>query len=241
LASVGGSLEALNAAIASARDDEPSGVLRVSMSPVFGLDWILPLLPDFLRSHPKIRPDWHFENRQVDLIAEGFDAAIGGGLDLKPNIVSRTLAPAHLVAVASKSFLRGRTLPGQLNDLAKLDGIVMRSPRTGRLRQWRMGDARGREAPASLTERLVVNDPAALREAARLGLGVAILAVPDVLPDLEKGTLVRLVPSWYADGGSFQLYYASVALSAKARAFVELVVQAFRENHYARRFSARSI
>ena len=45
----------------------------------FGLDYIVPLLPSFLQRYPDVVPDWSFENRPVDLIAEGFDAAIGGG------------------------------------------------------------------------------------------------------------------------------------------------------------------
>lgn len=38
-----------------------------------------------------------------------------------------------------------------------------------------------------------------MREAARLGPGVALLAVPDVLPDLESGALQRVLPRWYAE------------------------------------------
>jgi DNA-binding transcriptional LysR family regulator len=55
----------------------PSGVLKVSMGLNFGADYIIPLLPPFLARHPNIRPDWQFTTRQVDLIAEGFDVAIG--------------------------------------------------------------------------------------------------------------------------------------------------------------------
>ena len=50
------------------------------MGLTFGADYILPLLPAFLARYPNIRPDWRFESRQVDLIAEGYDVAIGGGM-----------------------------------------------------------------------------------------------------------------------------------------------------------------
>ena len=96
LHAIRGNLEKLQASIASVATDrgEPAGVLKVSMSLTFGVDYILPLLPEFLKRYPKVRPDWQFESRQVDLIAEGFDAAIGGGIELAPGVVSRTLAPA---------------------------------------------------------------------------------------------------------------------------------------------------
>ena len=102
LVSIDGNLDALQAAIAeaAAHNSEPAGVLKVSMSPSIGFPYILPLLPAFLAKYPRIIPEWHFDNRPVDLIAEKYDAAIGGGFDLVPGLVSRTLAPVHVVAVA---------------------------------------------------------------------------------------------------------------------------------------------
>lgn len=196
LVEIGGNLDALQAAIASVSTDrsEPAGVLKVSMPPTLGITYVMPLLPAFLARYPMIRPDWHFENRQVDLIAEGYDAAMGGGFDLAPGIVSRALAPAHLVAVASPAYLSGRVPPAGPGDLAELDGIVMRSSRTGRVRHRTMRDAAGDEMPVRLRETIVVNDPAAMREAATLGLGVALLAMSDVLPSIERGELARLLP-----------------------------------------------
>ncbi|ATN34360.1 LysR family transcriptional regulator [Rhizobium sp. ACO-34A] len=240
LQSIGGNLDALQAAIADASSgaSEPAGVLKVSLSPTFGVTHILPLLPELLRRYPLIRPEWHFENRPVDLVAEGYDVAIGGGFDLAPGIVARTLAPAHIVAVASPAYMAEHTPPTDPAGLSHFDGIVMRSLRTGRIRHWAMRDAAGAEMMATLPEKIVVNDPAAMREAARLGLGVAMLAVPDVLPELENGSLVRLLPRWYSDAGAISLYYASrTLLPAKTRTFVDLVAEAFKRGRLAERFA----
>lgn len=240
LEAIGGNLDALQAAIATlaTERDEPAGVLKVSMPPTFGITHVLPLLPAFLARHPLIRPDWHFENRPVDLIAEGYDAAIGGGFELAPGVVSRTLAPAHIVAVASPAYLAGRTPPADPAGLAGFAGIVMRSSRTGRVRQWTLRDAAGAEMPARLAETITLNDPAALREAALLGLGVTLLAVPDVLPWIERGELVRLLPRWYADAGAISIYYANRTLMpAKTRAFIDFLVEAFQRERLAARFA----
>ncbi|WP_279611842.1 LysR substrate-binding domain-containing protein [Burkholderia sp. BCC0044] len=80
-----------------------------------------------------------------------------------------------------------------------------------------------------LTETIIMNDPAAMREATRLGLGVSLIALLDVLPDLERGDLIRLLPDWHADVGAISLYYASRTLiSAKTRVFVDFIVNAFK-------------
>lgn len=237
---IGGNLDALQSAIAALATDrgEPSGVLKVSMAPTFGVTHLMPLLPAFLARYPKVRPDWHFENRQVDLIAEGYDAAIGGGFELRPGVISRPLAPAHIIAVVAPAFLAGRVPPSSPSELDQLDGIVMRSLQNGRIREWIMRDAAGEERSARMRPSVVLSDPAAMREAALLGLGVALLAVPDVLPWLERGELKRLLPGWYADAGAISLYYSSRShLPAKTRAFIDFVRDAFEREQLASRFA----
>ncbi len=237
---IDGNLDGLQAAIAAVATDtgEPAGVLRVSASLAFGVDYILPLLPAFMERYPRVQPDWQFDNRQVDLVAEGWDAAIGGGIELAPGLVSRALAPAHIIAVASPAYLQGKAPLSDPSGLAALDGIVMRSVRTGRVRHCMMRNAAGFEIPATPIEKIIVNDPAAMCRAALLGLGVTLIAVPDVLPELERGTLVRLMPQWYADAGSISLYFASRALlPAKTRAFVDFIAEAFRRERYSERFA----
>jgi len=240
LLAIQGHLEGLQEAIADVATDrgEPAGVLKVSMGLTFGADYILPLLPDFLARYPHIRPDWQFESRQVDLIAEGFDAAIGGGIELAPGLVSRALAPLHIIAVASPTYMKGKTPPADPSALAAFEGIVMRSSRTGRIRDRTMRNAAGAEIPATLKETIVLDDPEAMCRAALLGLGVTLIAVPHALPQLEKRALVRLVPRWYADAGPISVYYATrTLLPAKTRVFVDFVAEAFRRDQLAERFA----
>lgn len=230
LAGVRGNLEGLQAAIeAVGEDGEPAGVLRLSLSPAFGAAYILPMLPAFLARYPKVRTEWVFENRAADLVGEGLDAAIGGGFDLAPGLVARMLAPAHIVAVASPGYLAERDLPSDPSGLSEMDGILMRPARTGRVRHWTMRDASGAEMLAAPRESVVFNDPGAMVQAAVLGMGVTLAAVPDVLPYLERGELVRLCPRWWADAGAISIYYSGRALlPARTRAFVDHVAAEFR-------------
>src|SRR5438876_5013738 len=233
-------LDELQASIASVATDrgEPTGVLKVSMGMTFGVEYILPLLPEFAKRYPNVRPDWQFESRQVDLIAEGFDAAIGGGIELAPGVVSRTLAPLHIIAVASPHYLKGRTPPTDPSGLAAFDGIVMRSMHTGWVRERIMRNAAGDEMAVPQKATIAFDDPEAMCRAALLGLGVTLIAVPHALPHLERGALVRLAPQWYADAGPISLYFPSrTLLPAETRAFIEFVTEAFRRKRLAERFA----
>ena len=101
-----------------------------------------------------------------------------------------------------------------------------------------MRNAAGTEIAVKLKETIVLDDPEAMCRAALLGLGVTLIAVPHALPHLERGTLMRLTPRWYADAGPISIYCASRTLMpAKTRVFVDFVVEGFRRERYAERFA----
>lgn len=243
LGSVSGGLDSIQGAIAevTAKKGEPAGVLTLSMPPRFGRLHLLPLLPAYAQRYPAVALDCSFDNRQVDLIAERVDAAIGGGFELTQGVVARELARVHVVAVAAPGYLEraGMPPPRTPADLAGLDGIMMRSPQTRRVRVWSMRNRKGAEMAADLRPALLINDPDAICGAALMGMGVALLALADVVDHLERGELVRLLPDWHGDAGPISLYFASQKLlPAKTRAFVDFVTQSFREQKLAQRFSA---
>lgn len=245
LQEVSGSLATIQSAVANLADvgGQPAGTLRVSMGNAFGREHIVPLLSEFLALYPAITPDWHFDNRQVDLIAEGFDAAIGGGFELPPGLVARELGRAHVVLVASKDYLASKPAikhPDQLKDHA---GIYIRSPQTGRIRPWALingKNARSKEQmPINMPVRMTMSDPAASLEAAEQGLGIAVISMPNALPYLERRKVLRVLPDWYVDAGALSLYFsAQKLLPAKTRAFVDFIVAHFRKHKLAEKFSA---
>lgn len=253
LAQIGGALATLQAAVAGVDTDDgqPAGTLKVSMGQAFGREHVLPMLGDFLARYPGIVPDWHFDNQQVDLVGEGFDAAIGGGIELPAGLVARELSRIHVVAVASPAYMQGRKRPRHPSELASLDTLLRRSSPTGRVRSWTLRHAKGKgqdgqerqerqdreEATVELPRpRAIFNDPEAIAHAALMGLGVAMLPMPFVERGLRSGALVRLLPEWYQDAGAVWLYYPSKKLlPPKTRVFIDFVLQRFRDERFAQR------
>jgi DNA-binding transcriptional LysR family regulator len=243
LQQVGGPLASLQGAMAGVgeRNEEPAGHLKVSMGQAFGRHFVVPLLGEFLARYPAVMPDWHFDNRQVDLVGEGFDAAIGGGFELTPGMVARELARVHVVAVASPAYLQGRALPREPADLATVDAIMRRSSPTGRVRPWTLRTRRSaNEQPVACRPRIVFSDPEAIAQAALQGLGVAMLPMPFAYAHIGSGALVRLLPGWYSDAGPLSLYYPTrQMLPAKTRVFADFITERFRAARFAQLVDAR--
>lgn len=217
---------------------QPSGLLKVALAPAVGRMHVVPLLEEFHRLYPAVVPDLHFENRQVDLIAEGFDVAIGGGVELTQGVVARELARVRLLVAAAPGYLEAHAAPTHPDGLAAHDGIARRSIRSGRLQSWTLRTDDGQEAAAEFRPVAVFDDPEAMARAAAAGLGVAVLPAPHARPLLASGELVRILPEWYVEAGPLFLYYSSrKLLPAKTRVFVDFVAARFRELGLAREFT----
>ena len=241
LAEVSDSLITIQNAVANLASAEgrPVGTLKVSMGTVFGNRYVMPLLGEFVRRFPDISPDWHFDNRQVDLIGQGFDAAIGGGFELPQGVVARKLTPAHRVLVASAEYLAQRPPVLAPEDLARCLGILIRSPQTGRVRSWQLSNREREQRPLVLKPRMTLSDSEAACCAAAQGLGIALVSMPMAVPFLDSGAVVRVLPDWYVDDGNISIYYAEhKLLPGKTRAFVDFILEQFVIAGLAQRFSA---
>ncbi|HEJ7281552.1 LysR family transcriptional regulator [Serratia marcescens] len=242
LGEVSGGLQSIQCALKglSSGGGAAAGGLKVSMGTAFGLHFVLPMLPDFLARYPAIVPDWHFDNRQVDLIGEHFDAALGGGIELAQGIIARELAPAHGVLVASAEYLRQRPPLTEPEQLAQHAGIFIRSPQTGRIRHQPLRNAQNEQRAPGMTVSMTVNEPEAAARAAEMGLGIALIGMPNAAPYLESGRLMRVLPGWYVDRGSVYLYFPTTKfLPTKTRVFVDFITEQFRLQKLAARFDAR--
>ncbi|MES2098849.1 MAG: LysR family transcriptional regulator [Pseudomonadota bacterium] len=216
---------------------KPAGTLKVALGHTVGREYFVPLMGEFVRRYPDVVPDLYFDNRQVDLIAEGFDVAIGGGIELTDALVARELARLRIVLVASPAYLKAHPSPKHPLDLARHRALLRRSLSTGRLVSWALKKNTGEEVVASVRPTMVLDDPEAIARAAASGMGIAMLPRPHALSLLESGALVRVLPEWYAETRPLAIYYSSrKLLPAKVRVFVDYVVEEFHASGQAARF-----
>jgi DNA-binding transcriptional LysR family regulator len=218
---------------------KPAGALKISMAPTVGRTYFVPLLAAFLERYPDIVPDVHFDNRQVDLIGEGFDVAIGGGVELTEGMIARELAQVKVVLVAAPGYLGRHGTPVEPGDLSRHRGLLRRAIGSGRLMPWLLSNTDGGEVVVNVRPVGVLDDPEALARAAACGLGIALLPVPHVLPMLKSGELVRILPEWDAAARPLSIYYSSrKLLPAKVRVFVDFIVNEVRDRGYRDVFTA---
>lgn len=181
------------AAELSNRAPELAGRLRVSVPVVFGRIFVVPLATEFLRRFPKVELDLVFNDRYVNLVEESFDLAVRVGVPTDTSFRSRSLGRTQRLLVASPLYLRARGVPRSPTELAKHACLLHSEFSAGAIWIFRRGK---REHRVRVRGRFAANNSEALLQAAKAGLGVALLARWLVERDVRRKRLVEILPDY---------------------------------------------
>lgn len=210
----------------------PRGTLRISAPDGFGATHIVALLPEVLARYPDLSFDVVLGDRFVSLLEEGFDLAIRIGSRLADSsLVARRLGSVAILTCASPAYLARRGVPRRPRDL--LGHECLRFGLMTARAEWVFSSGRagrsGRAEPRSIevAGRIVVNDGAALLEAAVAGAGIAKLPSFTAERALATGALVPVLESFrQPDSGIWAVHPAGRAPQPKVRAFVDFLAVA---------------
>lgn len=204
---------------------EPRGTLRVSVPMSFGVRYLAPAFAAFLRGHPDLTIEASYTDRRVDLLEEGVDLAVRVGLLEDSSLIARRLAPTTRRVVASPAYLAARGTPTRPEELRDHSALLYTLQTSGPT--WLFQGPEG-EVGVRVTGRLVTNSGEALLEAARAGLGLAMLPDFLVADDLASGALVSVLDPWAHRGlAIWALYPPGRHLAPKVRRFVDFLAKRF--------------
>ncbi len=225
-AAILGEIERLNAAT-GAVEAMPRGKLKITAPASTGNDWIAPLAVDFVEAYPEIELEIEFTERLVDLVAEGFDAAIRSGPLVSSSMIAHRIIEMRYLLCASPAYLERRGAPGRPEDIIEHDCIHWRGAAESGAWDFTKDGAR---VSVPISGRLLINNFAAEQEAAVRGLGLAILPLLNVRGDIEAGRLVPVLPDCEVYRGILSLVRPSLPFEPpKLRAFIDFITAALRE------------
>lgn len=212
--------------LVSSASVEPRGRLRINAPVSFGILYLAPLWPGFMRKYPGIELDVGLIDRVVDIVDEGYDLAIRISRAGSTSHAARKLATSQNILCASPDYLARFGFPTAPAELVGHRCIGYTYAATGD--DWQLIDARGKLHPVKVACHMHTNNGDTARAAALAGHGVIWQPTFLIGNDLSEGRLVHVLPEYrLPDIDILALYPSRRHLSARVRVMIDFLVDAF--------------
>jgi DNA-binding transcriptional LysR family regulator len=207
------------------QQQEPTGTLKLSCPVSLGLSRLQSVLAEFMTAHPKIKIELELNDRQVDLVAEGFDLAIRASHKLDDSsLISRRFMRSKAVVIASPAYLAeyGTPLtPKELIDHKTISYSNIKHPDL-----WEFIDDKGHSAVVKVDSHVLTNSSEMEIALCLAGKGITQMPYFNLHGELEDGRLIELFPTYQKKLIDVYLVYPSRRhMSSKVRLFIDYVVK----------------
>jgi DNA-binding transcriptional LysR family regulator len=177
--------------LVSGRQSQAQGLLRIGSSVAFGRRVLVPLVLEFMATHPQVRVDLSFEDRYADLVAQGIDVALRLGKLADSSLGARYLGVNPWLLVASPAYLQRHGTPARPAELERHQALIYSSVQGNDV--WRIITPKGESVTVPVTGRLRSNNLAAVLAAARAHMGVAGLPWYVAAESMKSGHVVPVL------------------------------------------------
>jgi DNA-binding transcriptional LysR family regulator len=200
------------------------GHLKVALPQAFGLLCLAPMIQTFMARHPDVHFELDFNDRQVDLMQEGFDLAIRIATLEDSSLIARRLAPIRAVVCASPDYLARHGTPRTAADLASHVSLAYSNIRDPGLWHYRGPD--GQPGQVRVPVRLAASSGEFLLRAAIAGEGLLLIPAFYVDEAVQSGQLVSLLTDHHwPELSAYAVYPPTRHLPRRARAFIDFLAE----------------
>jgi DNA-binding transcriptional LysR family regulator len=208
---------------AEGEQTRPGGLLVISAPVGFGRLHVSPVVTAYLKRYPEVSCDLRLSDRMINLVEDGVDLAVRIGHLPDSTLVARHVGEMRRIVVASRDYLKRRGEPRRPDEIATHDTIQF-GAMTAQL-DWRFVED-GTEIRISGTPRFATNSSDAAIQYAEENGGLTRVMAYQAAESLKAGRLKIVLAKFEQPPLPIHVVYpTSRLLSAKVRAFIDLVAE----------------
>lgn len=219
-------IEEIESSLSSAKLS-PKGKVKINLPTSIGNSTIIPALHEFHAAYPDIEIEMGLTDRTIDMVEEGVDCVLRGGVLEDSGLVARQIGLVTNATAAAPAYLTRHGVPHDLDDLRHHIGVNYVSASTGRVRAW---DYLVDGASHSLQMKgpIAVNDAGSYVRCGVVGLGLIKGPRHLMLPFFANGELVEVLQEFRPPARPLSILYApNRHLTRKVRVFIDWLAELF--------------
>jgi len=214
----------------STADATLKGRLRVAAPLSFGLEHVGPVITDFMQAHPELMVELDFNDRQADLVAEGYDLGIRIAKLSDSSLIARKLTAIRHVICASPDYWEDHGRPDHPDDLKQ--HVALRYTLAAQ-RSWRYMAPDGSRGSVTIPAQTSANNGTFLSRAAAQGVGIIRMPVFIVYRLIESGELEPVLLNYrWGDLYAWAVYPKTRHVPYRVRALIDQLARSFSETPY---------
>jgi DNA-binding transcriptional LysR family regulator len=201
----------------------PTGRLVVSAPVGFGRLHVSPVMSAYLKRYPDVSGELRLEDRVVNLVEDGVDLAVRIGQLPDSSLVARPVGEMRRIVVASPAYLKARGEPKTPEAISAHQ--IIQFGVSALTADWRFARD-GEELRINIAPRFTSNVADAAIQHAIEGGGLTRVLAYQAADAIRRGRLKVVLERFELPALPVQIVYpTSRLLSAKVRAFIDLVVE----------------
>ena len=203
---------------------ELSGLVRIATSSTFGRLHVLPLIPQLLALHPKLKLDVQLADGVQDLLTEGVDLAIRISPVYSPDAVVKRVTSSSLVCAGSRRYFEKHGTPKTPQDLAHHNCIIFNGIET-----WPFDGPRGKFS-VRVSGNLSSNTVETILSAVQAGVGIGMFHRASLTGELRRPDVVTVLNDFIHETRDVSLIWPNRKyISARVRQVTEFFGSALAE------------
>jgi len=206
------------------------GLIRLRVAVGVYRSFLSSLVMRFVAEHPAIRINVAFSNGMDDLASRRFDLALTADRLMNSKLMARQVAHPSWWLFAAPAYLETNPPLSSPGDLKK-HKCILQNPRAESQTLPLIGP--GGLKRVGVTGAVYSDDPLFIHELALRGAGVALFPAILGIDDLQRGTLVRMLPGYEVPGPAFHLLLPSRSrLPLRVALFREALIEGFTKSTF---------
>ncbi|EPC7688631.1 MULTISPECIES: LysR substrate-binding domain-containing protein [Providencia] len=200
--------------------EEIRGELRVSCSTGFGSAYLNPFILALRANYPLLGIDLTLTDRSIDIISENIDLDIYIGGTIPDHYIAKQIAKNKRILCASPAYLEQHGSPNHPQELEKQHFCITIKERNQAPAQWKL-QHQTESMTVAPNSKLIVNNGDVAKQWCIGGEGILLRSLWSVLPELESGKLIRVLPQWSQPADVYAVYSRTARNNANLRVFIE--------------------
>lgn len=207
----------------------PKGCLKVNMPSAFGKIFLVKPLSEFIAKYDEITMEVDFDDRNIDVIKEGYDLVVRIGALEDSSLIAKKVATCPVPFCASPEFLEKYGMPKSVEDLSNYPALIYNAH--SNIAEWKCQSPSGEIKTISLQRHLTTDNAEMMTQACLVGVGVSLLPIFSCIDYIKNGQLIVLFPEYttYPQRNIHIIYPQNRYLSNKVRLLSEALSEACKK------------